>query len=213
MLLRSRVRFSTLGDQLFVHSAFPTEAADAVFFGPDTYRFARTIRESLADLPPRPRPRCRVADIGAGSGAGGLYAAALLAEIWPEIVLTDINPRALRFSRVNAVLNGVSDVQIVESDLFDNVDGRFDLIVSNPPYLVDPLARFYRHGGGAFGADLSIRIVEQGIASARPERAADPLHRVLRHRGDRHAPRVAAAAPAGRGDPLSLRRDRPGRVR
>jgi release factor glutamine methyltransferase len=168
-LLRSRVRFSTLGHQLFVHSAFPTEDADAVFFGPDTYRFARTIRECLADLPPRPGPRCRIADIGAGSGAGGLYAATLLAEIWPEIVLTDINRRALRFSRVNAVLNGASGVQIVESDLFDDVDGRFDLIVSNPPYLVDPLARFYRHGGGSLGADLSIKIVEQGIPRLAPK--------------------------------------------
>jgi release factor glutamine methyltransferase len=35
-LLRSKVRFSTLGEQLFVHSAFPTQAPDTVFFGPDT---------------------------------------------------------------------------------------------------------------------------------------------------------------------------------
>lgn len=35
---RSQVRVSSLGEQLFVHSAFPTLAADAVFFGPDTYR-------------------------------------------------------------------------------------------------------------------------------------------------------------------------------
>jgi hypothetical protein len=43
---RSAVRFSTLGDQIFVHSAFPTEQADAVFFGPDTYRFARAVRST-----------------------------------------------------------------------------------------------------------------------------------------------------------------------
>ena len=42
--LRSTVRFSTLGQQLFVHTSFPTEQSDAVFFGPDTYRFARFIR-------------------------------------------------------------------------------------------------------------------------------------------------------------------------
>src|SRR5690606_35040496 len=41
---RSRVRLSSLDGQLFVHSAFPTEAADAVFFGPDTYRFASAIQ-------------------------------------------------------------------------------------------------------------------------------------------------------------------------
>ncbi|HEY0203776.1 MAG TPA: SAM-dependent methyltransferase, partial [Acetobacteraceae bacterium] len=34
---RSLVRLSTLGGELFLHSAYPTAAADAVFFGPDTY--------------------------------------------------------------------------------------------------------------------------------------------------------------------------------
>src|SRR5712691_11419314 len=37
--LRSEVRFSSLGERLFVHSAFPTREPDAVFFGPDTYRY------------------------------------------------------------------------------------------------------------------------------------------------------------------------------
>ena len=37
-LFRSTVRFSSLGDRLFVHSAYPTSEADAVFFGPDTHR-------------------------------------------------------------------------------------------------------------------------------------------------------------------------------
>ncbi|HEY2733807.1 MAG TPA: hypothetical protein VGI70_07465, partial [Polyangiales bacterium] len=40
---RSRVRFSSLQGQLFVHSSFPTIEADAVFFGPDTYRFCRLL--------------------------------------------------------------------------------------------------------------------------------------------------------------------------
>src|SRR3954454_25350085 len=51
-LLRAKVRFSTLDEQLFVHSAFPTEASDTVFFGPDTYRFARALRHAMADIRP-----------------------------------------------------------------------------------------------------------------------------------------------------------------
>src|SRR6185436_1407168 len=47
---RSAVRFSTVDDLLFAHSAFPTSGADAVFFGPDTYRFARLLK-SLAHAP------------------------------------------------------------------------------------------------------------------------------------------------------------------
>jgi methylase of polypeptide subunit release factors len=163
--VRSTVRFSTLGHQLFAHSSFPTEQADAVFFGPDTYRFARMIRQSL--LEKGAKSGARIIDIGSGSGAGGLYAGTF-ADPSSTVVLTDINTGALRFCRINAALNGVRNVEIVESDLFAAVTGPFDLIVSNPPYLVDPQARLYRHGGGALGSDLSVRIVDQGIARLAP---------------------------------------------
>ena len=88
--LHSAVRFSTIGNQLFVHSAFPTEQADAVFFGPDTYRFARAIAArcracaSLALL--------RIFDVGAVAGRADCVPRRLLADGEPEIVLSDINP-------------------------------------------------------------------------------------------------------------------------
>ena len=75
-LYRSKVRFATLGDLLFVHSGFPTTEQYSVFFGPDTYRFARLLRSSLCDMS-ADRP-LRLIDIGSGSGAGGIYAARLL---------------------------------------------------------------------------------------------------------------------------------------
>lgn len=165
-LLRSTVRYSTLGEQIFVHTGYPTSESDAVFFGPDTYRFARMVRQSLA-IWPAPAP-CRIVDVGAGSGAGGLYAAELLAASSPTLFLIDINSRALRFSRINAALNDVANVEAVESDVLDAVDGAFDLIISNPPYLVDPLARLYRHGGGELGFELSLKILEQGIDRLAP---------------------------------------------
>ena len=164
--MRSGVRFSNLGDHIFAHSAFPTEEGDAVFFGPDTYRFARTIEQSLATLPVR--PGMRILDLGAGSGAGGMRAAALLADISPAVVLSDINHQALRFCRINAALNGIPVAETVRSDLFERIQGQFDLILSNPPYLADPLARLYRHGGGELGSELSVQIVEQGIRRLAP---------------------------------------------
>ena len=95
---RSTVRFSTLGEQLFLHSSFPTEQSDAVFFGPDTYRFARLIGSTIGGKTLcRPREPMRILDIGAGSGAGGLHAAAVAAQVRPIVVLSDVNRRALRF--------------------------------------------------------------------------------------------------------------------
>jgi release factor glutamine methyltransferase len=169
-LLRSTVRFSTLraasGDQIFVHSAFPTRQSDAVFFGPDTYRFARQLRQTVARVG-RASP-LRILDIGAGSGAGGLHAASLLSGTPVALTLTDINQQALRFCRINAAINRIPDVDVIESDLFASVAGRFELIVSNPPYLVDAQARLYRHGGGTLGSELSLKIVEQGIDHLAP---------------------------------------------
>ena len=70
---RSTVRFATIDDMLFAHSAFPTVETDAVFFGPDTYRFVRLVRSALVDIPIR--TGITLIDVGTGSGAGGLCAA------------------------------------------------------------------------------------------------------------------------------------------
>lgn len=163
-LFRSTVRFSTLNDLLFVHSAYPTVAADSVFFGPDTYRFAAFVRAGLAAASPG-RVRSLV-DIGCGSGAGGIVAAQILQ---PErLVLTDINPKALRFATASAGLAHVSKPICVLSDVLQAVDGPLDLVVANPPYLLDREARLYRHGGGDFGGELSVRIVRESLERLAP---------------------------------------------
>jgi methylase of polypeptide subunit release factors len=69
----------------------------------------------------------------------------------------------LRLARVNAALAGTPNAIALHADILDGVDGTFDLIVSNPPYLNDPLQRAYRHGGGKFGAALSLRILEAAL--------------------------------------------------
>jgi hypothetical protein len=64
---RSLVRVSSLSGRLFLHSAYPTEAEDSVFFGPDTYRFARFVEASAEELE---TPR-HLVDLGAGAGPAG----------------------------------------------------------------------------------------------------------------------------------------------
>jgi methylase of polypeptide subunit release factors len=150
----SIVRVSTLQGEMFVHSAFPTLSADAVFFGPDTYRFARAIKYYLRAEPRRIR---RALDIGCGTGAGAIVISKNA--VCDEIIMTDINETALQLARLNADVAGV-EATILQSDLFASVIGNFDLIVANPPYLNDPLQRAYRHGGGEMGSALSLRIAE-----------------------------------------------------
>ena len=162
-LLRSKVRFSTLANRLFAHSAFPTVEEDAVFFGPDTVRFAGLIQQELQRNPLA--AGARIVDVGCGAGPGGILAA--LASPEPRLWLTDINRRALAFAAANAA-HAQCEAQLALSDLFAAVDGPFDLVVANPPYLNDASQRQYRHGGGRWGEALSHRIVREGVQRLAP---------------------------------------------
>ena len=156
-LLRSTVRFSSLGPLLLAHSAFPTTAPDAVFFGPDTYRFASFL---AARAPPR---IVSLADVGCGTGAGGL----LLASRAASVQLLDVNEKALEFARANCELNDVA-ARITRSDVLAAAADPLELVIANPPYLSDDSGRTYRDGGGTLGTGLSVRIVREALDRLRP---------------------------------------------
>lgn len=162
-LLRSTVRASTLGGMIVFHSAYPTRDEDAVFFGPDTYRFVGAMARAFEWIGAGPT---RAVDIGCGGGAGALAIARKFGDC--QVFGADVNDKALELAQVNARLAGAANLLLRRSDLFDGLDGDFDLIVSNPPYVLDPDQRRYRHGGGQHGAELSRRIVEEGLARLRP---------------------------------------------
>lgn len=149
---QATLRVSSLGEDLFVHSAFPTTATDAVFFGPDSYRFVRAVLDVA-------RPARRAVDIGAGTGVGGIALSrhGLVSE---PVVLTDVNARALATARLNAELAGVAAV-VIPSDVLAGFAEDVDLVIANPPYMLDALGRRYRDGGGRYGEALSVRIVRE----------------------------------------------------
>lgn len=163
-MLRSRVRFSTAltaaapaRPAIFLHSAFPTLDPQSVFFGPDTYRYLRLLRT----LQPSAH---RAVDVGCGSGAGGIA----IAGPCGKVLLTDINDLALRYARINAAINDADNASTLHSDILASIDDPIDLVISNPPYLVDDLARTYRDGGGRFGEALSVRIVREAMERLEP---------------------------------------------
>jgi SAM-dependent methyltransferase len=116
--------------------------------------FTPTARR-CAFLTPRRRVR-RALDVGTGSGAQALLAA----QHADEVVATDLNPRALAFTRANAALNGLDNVETRLGSLFEPVAGeRFDLIVCNAPFVVSPESRFVFRDGALPADELSERVV------------------------------------------------------
>lgn len=162
-LLRSRLRVSTVEGRLFLHSAYPTDEADAVFLGPDTYRFARLIRSELESRPVAAGQS--LVDIGTGSGAGAIVAADLCPGA--RVVMTDLNPRALQLAEINARHAG-HRIEAREGRNLAGFEGGIDLALANPPYIVDAAQRSYRDGGDMHGAAVSIEKTEAALAALRP---------------------------------------------
>jgi methylase of polypeptide subunit release factors len=153
---RSRLRVSSLQGKLFLHSAYPTDDRDAVFFGPDSYRFADLIVDELAGC----ERTARIVDIGTGGGVGGIVAAGCCPDA--DVTMTDINPQALRLASLNAAHNRV-EAQFVRTDKLDAVSGGIDVALANPPYIIDADEREYRHGGGLHGGQTSL---DMAVAAA-----------------------------------------------
>lgn len=156
-LLTSRVRVSTLGAHAFLHSAYPTTQRDAVFFGPDSYRFAAFLQAEL----PRLAPIKHMIDIGAGTGVGGVVA--LRPGRVKNLTATEINPAARELLNANfdfVMMSRQKDdkfsLRDVQCDGIDGVDGPVDCIIANPPYIIDAAHRAYRDGGGMHGAEISL---------------------------------------------------------
>lgn len=103
-------------------------------------------------------------DLGTGCGVQALH----LARHCGRIVGTDLNPRALELARLSAALSGI-EVDLRLGSLYEPVTGEgFDLIVSNPPYVMSPPTAeasrlVYREG--AFAADGLVEQVVRGAAA------------------------------------------------
>lgn len=126
---------------------------------------------TLASWTPRPRVG-RALDLGTGCGVQALH----LAGHTTERVATDLSDRALQFARFTLALNGV-DADLRGGSLLDPVEGeRFDLVVSNPPFVITPRREDvplyeYRDGGAAGDAlvaglvhDLAGHLEPGGVA-------------------------------------------------
>lgn len=109
-------------------------------------------------------PRRTVAsalDLGTGNGIQAMLAARHA----QQVIATDINPRALNVAAANARLNGIANIEFRLGSWFAPVShDRFDLIVSNPPFVISPKSQFVYRDSGQPG-DVICRMVAQDAAA------------------------------------------------
>jgi methylase of polypeptide subunit release factors len=144
---------------------------------------------SLAQLTVR-RPVGSALDLGTGCGVQSLH----LSTHADRVVATDLNPRAVALTRATAALNGL-DLDVREGSFFEPVAREtFDLVVSNPPFVVSPGTGdllTYRDSGLP-GDEVVRRVVTGAAALLAPDGVAQVLGNWVHEAGRRWEERVAS---------------------
>src|SRR3989440_38649 len=205
--VRAAVGLSARSDILLAHDRYDAEAPDP---SRDHVLGVNTAAVTVESLTVRRRVRSAL-DLGCGGGIQALFAA----RHSEHVIAVDKNPRALDFTRFNAQLNGLRNVEGRQGDLFEPVAGlRFDLIVCNPPYVISPESRYTFRDSGRRGDALCEDVVrrapahleEGGFATILCNwtlRAGEEWSAALRRADPAHLPRGGLPAQSRRRRPAA----------
>jgi release factor glutamine methyltransferase len=154
-----------VGEQEFYGLAFRVTPAVLIPRPETEHLVEETLRRVARETP------MRIGDVGTGSGA----IAVALAKTLPQAQVTtlDISRAALDVARENAVRNGVAErMRFIESDLLNAVAGeRFEVVVSNPPYVaeseeLEPQVREWEPHAALFAGPRGLEVYERLIPQA-----------------------------------------------
>src|SRR5438874_8027568 len=146
-----RVRILPIGNVLLASDGYSRDGDDP----PDYVATYTPTARVLDSLTPRPKVE-RALDVGTGSGVHALLAARHAR----HVTATDVNPRALAYTQLNAALNGLANIECRQGSLFEPVEGEtFDLITCNAPYVVSPERRWVYRDSEFSEDEVSERVI------------------------------------------------------
>lgn len=133
-------------------------------------------------------------DVGTGSGIQALHATRHAT----RVTATDVNPRALDITRLTLALSGAPEAELLTGSLFEPVgEATYDLIVSNPPFVISPGARLTYRDGGMGGDDLCRTLVQEAGARLNPGGYAQFLGNWQHVEGEDWRDRLRSWVPRG----------------
>jgi methylase of polypeptide subunit release factors len=140
-------------------------------------------------------PVASALDLGTGSGIQALHASRHAA----RVTATDVNPRALHIAALTLALSGAPAADLRQGSLFEPVgeEETFDLIVSNPPFVISPGARLTYRDGGMRGDDLCRTLVQQAGERLAPGGFAHVLANWEHVEGEEWQDRLRSWVPRG----------------
>jgi SAM-dependent methyltransferase len=160
-MIRSEARLVRFEDLVIAHD-FSDETTGQPA-APDHVLGVGAASITLANLTPRHRVES-VLDLGTGCGIQALLASRHA----DHVIGVDFNPRALNFAAFNARVNGVTNIELRQGNLYEPVkELQFDLIVTNPPYVISPESQYIYRDSGLPGDAISEQVVRQAPAHLR----------------------------------------------
>ncbi|AEE26910.1 peptide chain release factor N(5)-glutamine methyltransferase [Francisella hispaniensis] len=134
----------------------------------DTEVLVSTVLDDIVDK----NAKLKILDLGTGTGAIGLALAAELVN--SQIVAVDLYQQSLDVAKNNAQANNITNVKFIQSSWYTSLDtGKFDIIVSNPPYIdladtnIEQSVKEYEPARALFAADNGLADIKEIISQAK----------------------------------------------
>lgn len=134
----------------------------------DTEVLVSTVLDDIVDK----NAKLKILDLGTGTGAIGLALAAELVN--SQVVAVDLYQRSLDVAKNNAQANNITNVKFIQSSWYTSLDtGKFDIIVSNPPYIdladtnIEQSVKEYEPARALFAADNGLADIKEIISQAK----------------------------------------------